>query len=107
MEALGRLQTRSNMTVGPDQRSVVVQKIEDEGTSSPFIARLLLGMFYLRNLIIDAFDALHEMMTSHLFNARDAARDIQATWEDHWKKVASGECVKVEGRTFRISENID
>ena len=113
MEALGRLQTRSNMTVGPDQRSVVVQKIEDEGTSSPFIARLMLGIFYLRNLIIsdkahrDAFDELHEMMTSHLFNARDSARDIQASWEDHWKNVSSGECVKVEGRTFRISENID
>jgi hypothetical protein len=113
MAALERLEARSNMNVRPDQRSVIVQKMEDEGTSSPFIARMLLGIFYLRNLVISdnarrgAFDELHEIMTSHLFNARDAARDIQTTWENHRKKVASGECVKVEGRTFRISENID
>jgi hypothetical protein len=113
MAALGRFQTRSNMTVCPDQRSVVVQKMEDEGTSSPFMARMLLGMLYLRSLVVsdkarrDEFDGLHEMMTSHLFNARDAARDIQSTWESHRQKVASGACVKVEGRTFRISENID
>ena len=113
MAALGRFQTRSNMTVRPDQRSIVIQKMEDEGTSSPFMARMLLGMLYLRNLVIndrarrDAFDELHEMMTSHLFNARDTARDIEATWEAHRQKVASGACVTVEGRTFRISENID
>jgi hypothetical protein len=45
MAALGRFQAGSNMTVRPDQRSVVVQKMEDEGTSSPFIARMVLGMF--------------------------------------------------------------
>lgn len=113
MAALGRLQARSNMRVLPEQRSVIIQKVEDEGTSSPFIARMLLGIFYLRNLVISdnarrgAFDELHEVMMSHLFGARDAARDIQSIWENHRKKVVSGECVKVEGRAFRVGESID
>jgi hypothetical protein len=46
-------------------------------------------------------------MTSHLFNARDAAREIEATWNGHRAKVASGECVRTDGRAIHISENID
>jgi len=46
-------------------------------------------------------------MTSHLFNARDAARAIVVTWEGHRAKVASGECVQIDGRAIHITEHID
>lgn len=110
---LGRFQSRSNMVVRPDATRVVIQKVRDEGTSSPFVARIFLGLLYLRNLILDdktrrdEFDRLHEVMTSHLFNARDAAQTIQATWEAHREKVARGESVRIEGRRIHITESID
>lgn len=110
---LGRFQSQSNMTVHPDATRVVVQKVQDEGTSSPFIARIFLGLLYLRNLALedkaarDEFDRLHEVMTSHLFNARDAAREIEAAWKGHRTKVATGECVRIDGRAIHITEHID
>jgi hypothetical protein len=110
---LGRFQTQSNMVVRPDSTRVVIQKVRDEGTSSPFVARIFLGLLYLRNLALedkvarDEFDRLHEVMTSHLFNARDAARGIEATWEGHRAKVASGECVRIDGLVTHITENVD
>ncbi|MGO9930443.1 MAG: hypothetical protein ACLPV8_01300 [Steroidobacteraceae bacterium] len=113
MAALGRFQSRSNMVVRPDATRVVIQKVRDEGTSSPFVARIFLGLLYLRNLALedkaarDEFDRLHDVMTSHLFNARDAAREIEATWEGHCAKVACGECVRIDGRLIHITEHID
>ena len=111
--ALGRFQAGSNMVVRPDSTRLIIQRVQDEGTSSPFIARIFLGLLYLRNLALndkagrEKFDNLHEAMTSHLFNARDAVREIEETWGSHREKVASGECVRTDGRAIHITGNID
>lgn len=113
MATLERFQTQSNMVVRLDDTPVVIQKVRDEGTSSPFVARIFLGLLYLRNLGIevktrrDEFDRLHEIMTSHLFNARDASLSIGAIWEGHRKKITSGECIRIDGRHIHITESID
>ena len=48
---LERLQQRSNMTVRLDPGKFVVQKFADEGTSSPFMSRLFLGVLTLAELL--------------------------------------------------------
>jgi hypothetical protein len=50
-EMLTRIQKQSNMTVRVDPTSFVVQKFADEGSSSPFMARLFLGIMRLRDAV--------------------------------------------------------
>lgn len=46
---LARCHRQSNMVVRLDETSWVVKKSADEGSSSPFMARLLLSLFKLRD----------------------------------------------------------
>lgn len=45
---LERLHRQSNMVVRPEDANWVVKKFADEGSSSPFMARLLIGILRLR-----------------------------------------------------------
>lgn len=110
---LTRIQRQSNMVVRSDQTKWVVKKIADEGTRSPFIARILLGIMRLRDVVYpdspnhDNFDKAYEFVTSSLLNARTAVRNIVQLWEEHVRKVTSGEIARLKGRAIHIEENID
>ncbi len=109
---LTRIQRQSNMVVRSDQTKWVVQKVADEGTRSPFIARILLGILCLRDVAYpdpanrDNFDKAYEFVTSSLLNARTAAQQIVRMWEDHVRKVSSGEIARLKGRAIHIDETI-
>lgn len=106
-------QRQSNMKVRPDTGHFVVQKIADEGTGTPFIARIMLGIMTLRNTVYadetgrDEFDRLYESVTSSLFNARTSLQDIVGAWEEHNRKIASGEIAQIRGGNLHIAESID
>ena len=53
MQTLGFFQGRSNMRIERHDPKGVVQKFGDEGTSTPFIARLMLGVMHIRNAAYD------------------------------------------------------
>src|SRR5574337_1211848 len=107
-----RIHQQSNMIVRPDQTKWVVQKVADEGTRSPFVARILLGEPRLRDMVYpdpakcDNFDKAYEFVISSLLNARTAAQQIIQMWEDHVRKVTSGEIVRLKGQAIHIDENI-
>lgn len=107
-----RIQQQSNMVVRTDQTKWVVQKVADEGTQSPFIARILLGILRLRDMVYpdpvhrDNFDKAYQFVTSSLLNARTAAQQIIQMWEDHVRKVASGEIARLNGQAIHIDESI-
>lgn len=109
---LTRIHQQWNMIVRPDQTKWVVQKVGDEGTRSPFIARILLGVLCLRDMVYpdpakcDNFDKAYEFVTSSLLNARTAAQQILQLWGDHVRKVASGEIAGLKGRVIHIEEDI-
>jgi len=71
-EMLTRIHSQTNMVVSPDRTQLVPQKISDEGTRSPFIARLLMGILRLRDLaFLDAtarepFDSRFEFIVSSI-----------------------------------------
>lgn len=48
---LDRIQSQSNMVVRVEQPKWTIQKVSDEGTQTPFIARLFLGVVKMRDLI--------------------------------------------------------
>jgi hypothetical protein len=113
LEGLRRFQRQSNMVVKPPAGQWVVQKIADEGTTSPFVARILLGVLRLRDVVYtdtqerEKFDKLFEQMTSALSSAREAARDIGTLWQNHADKVSSGAIVRRKGNVLHIEESID
>ncbi len=112
-ELLGRIQGQTNMNVKAEKPRWTISKVSDEGTTSPFMARLSLGILRLRDVVLpddntrEAFDKAFEFAVMTLFNARTTAKDIIETITDHRRKVSLGEAAKLDGYTIRVSESID
>ena len=112
-EMLNRIQRQSNMVVRSGEGKWIIQKFADEGSTSPFMARLLMGVMRLRDLVYsdhakrDKFDKPYEFVNSSLMNARTTAKEIGKLWREHAQKVASGEIARVQGRSIQIDESID
>lgn len=111
-QMLGRIQRQSNMVVRPVQPNWTVQKVADEGSSSPFMARLMIGMLRLRDTVFDSpdrdtFDKPYDFVLKSLFSARDAMGQLRKVWKEHERKVAAGEVARVKGNTLHVDENVD
>jgi hypothetical protein len=112
-DMLNRFQRQSNMVVRPPQGNLVIQKIADEGTASPFIARLFLGLLRLRDAVYsDAaarknFDEVFDLVLTPLMNARTTAKETADLWTAHAKRVSSGEIVQRQRHAIHIDESID
>jgi hypothetical protein len=112
-DMLTRFQQRSNMLVKQPQSQWVVQKLADEGSASPFMARLFMGLMRLRDAVYpdpaarESFDKAFEFVPNSLFTARTAAKEISELWSVHARKVATGEAVRRQGAAIHIDENID
>ncbi len=110
---LAGIQSQSSMIVRPDQTNWVVQKVGDEGSQSPFMARLLIGVLHLRDAVFadkatrDKFDKAYELASSSLLSARSIVKDVAKMWSTHARKVAAGEVARLKGRTIEIDESID
>jgi hypothetical protein len=111
-ELLGRIQRQSNVVVRTDPTELVLQKFADEGTSSPFIARLFLGVMQLRDAVFpdpterQKFDKAYNGFDTFL-GIRNTAKNIVTMWKGHVDKVASGEIVVIRGSTIEINNSID
>lgn len=112
-EMLRRFQQQSNMVVRTPAASWVIQKAADEGSQSPFMARILIGILRLRDAVYPkpadrgTFDKRYDVATSALFTARAAAEEVQRLWSEHARKVASGEIARVAAGAIRIDESIE
>jgi len=112
-EMLTRLQRQSNMIVRRTEPNWIVQKYADEGSTSPFMARLYLGILRLRDITYpdpasrDTFDKRYEFAISSLMNARTTEKEIANLWREHIRKVASGEIARLQGKVIHIDENVD
>jgi hypothetical protein len=110
---LNQIQRRSNMLVRSDPGQFVVQKFADEGASSPFMARIFLGIFRLRDAVYpeppgrEDFDKRYDYVIQALFNARASLQKVVALWDEHARKVATGQIVRHEGQHIHIEESID
>jgi len=110
---LGRIQRQSNMVVRPEETNWVVKKIADEGSQSPFIARLMIGLLKLRGTVFsdqpsrERFDKAYDVVLTSLFSARTAMNEVLRVWEQHERRIASGEAARVQGRQMYIDETVD
>jgi hypothetical protein len=112
-DLLVRFQRQSNMRVKEDPGHFVIQKLADEGASSPFMARIFLNILRLREQVYtnpekrDHFDKLFDYMSSALSTARASSQEIDRILKEHTRKISSGEIVQFDGQNVRISESID
>ena len=109
---LSRIQRQSNMVVRPVQPNWTIQKVADEGSSSPLIARLMIGTLRLRDNVFDhtnrdAFDKPYDFVLKSLFGARNAMRQLTKVWQEHERRVTSGEVARVEINSIRVDESVD
>lgn len=112
-DMLTEFQQRSNMLVKQPQSQWVVQKLADEGSASPFMARLFMGLMRLRDVVYsdpvtrESFDKAFDFVPTSLFSARTTVKEISELWTGHARKVATGEVVRRQGLAIHIDENID
>ncbi|MEO8726860.1 MAG: hypothetical protein ABI383_12165, partial [Acidobacteriaceae bacterium] len=105
---LHNLQSQSNMIVKPEQPKWIVSKISDEGTSTPFTARLFMGVIELRAQVFfdnkdrDAFDNLYESTLIALSEARATVKEIDRLLKDHRLKVSTGVAARLLDRTIYV-----
>jgi len=110
---LSRFNRQSNMVSKREQPSWTVTKMADEGTSSPFMARLFLNILDLRKSALqskaelDAFDKPYELVLMSSITVRDLAREIKDLIAGHRSRVAGGTGIRIEGRIVHVDEPID
>jgi hypothetical protein len=109
-----RTARQSNLVIKPDERPKwVVENIGNEGTSSPFIARLFLGVLNLRNQAklnatqLEQFDKAYERVMVGVDTIRTTAKTLIGTYASHCKKIEQGQGVKISGNTIHVTESIN
>jgi hypothetical protein len=106
--SLQRFQSQSNMIVKPEQPSWIVSKMSDEGSSSPFMARLFMGVLTIRDRVFlerkdrESFDKPYENALTALSDARATAKEIDRLLKEHKQKVSTGEAARLVGKTIHV-----
>jgi hypothetical protein len=102
------------MTVRAEKPKLTISEYADEGTASPFIARLFLGILHLRDAVVfsnnkerEKFDKVYHFVLETLINARTTSKEIIQTLTEHSRKVSQGEIARLDGHVIRISEPIE
>lgn len=98
----------------------VLQKTRDEGTGNPYIARMFLGMFELRDMALSClyptenqekvrfeFDKIYGPVLDALDACRKSTRELEALWANYIKKIEMGLIVSFDKNTIHVSESID
>jgi hypothetical protein len=106
--ALRKFQAQSNMVVKPEQPTWTVSKMGDEGTSTPFIARLFMGVLNIRERVFfekedrDLFDKPYEATLISMSDARVTAKEIHRLVREHKSKVSTGEIARLVGKAVHV-----
>ncbi len=112
-QLLARIRNQSNMMVISDPTEFVVQKFAEEGSRSPFMARIFMGVLRLRDVIFpdsksrDPFDKAYEFVMMTLLNARVSAKEIKTMVDKHVTAVSAGQAARIQGPNIQVEEPID
>ena len=92
----------------------VLRIIKNSGTEDPFNARLMFGIFDLRDKMVKnneqdrlQFDKLYTPILETLEETQEAINTLKSIIVDHKAKVENGEIIEFQGDTIQINETID
>lgn len=113
-EMANRMARQSNLVIKPDRRpKMVIHKARDEGTSSPFVARIFLGLCVLRDEAIadkslrERFDKSFEGVLTGLDTLRDTAILTNKLYSSHRDAVACGKIARIANGDIYVDESVD
>jgi hypothetical protein len=113
VELMGTISKRSTgMVVRAELPQFAIVKLLDEGTSTPFVARLYMTPSTIRDAAftskdeIAEYDKLFQFMLNHLVDVRKTAQAIVSLWTTYAARVASGEIARYDN-ALHIDEPID
>ncbi len=110
---LQRIQSQSNMRVALHSPGWVFQKFADEGSRSPFMTRLFIGVTRVRDQVYfdkastDAFDNAYNFALTTMLDVRTLAAEIVSLIQNYSLRVSSGTIAQISGNNIRIDESID
>lgn len=108
---MDRLRNQSNMAVRQVQTKYVMEKMADEETTTPFMARVFMGILQLRDTAFpdekdrQGFDRTLDEALTPLMSARTAANEIRTLWDMHREDIASGRAVRIRDGGFEVVGN--
>jgi hypothetical protein len=103
-----RLGNQSSMVVRQAEPKFTMEKMGDEGSTTPFLARILLGLLHIREMAyLDeterlSFDKVLDQALQPLLAARASARQIHEMWKTHCEKVLAGEVARMQGEAIHV-----
>jgi len=108
-----RTARQSNLVIRPDKRpSLVMEEIANEGTESPFIARLYLGICNLRDQALrvqadqEKFYKTFDGLMSAVGSMRKESAELIEEFTSHRRKIEQGEGVTVGNGVIRVTGSI-
>ncbi len=91
-----------------------VQKISDEWTSSPWVARCFLQIMQIRDLVFlrdskekTRFEFLHSKILENLTIANNSRKDIFKLLDEHYDKFQKGIIYSKQWEHYMLNESID
>lgn len=109
-----QIQQRSNMKVQQQQQQLVLAKLLDEGTETPFISRLWITPIAMRDNALGGdkakvaeFDSIYQSVLNDLTSLRRMGKETIELWKAHQARVDSGEIVRVKQGLIETDETID
>jgi len=102
----------SNLTVRPQHQEFTIAHLMDEGTSTPFIARLWLTPLHLRDLVlhepadIEVFDTTYASILNDLTTLRRIGRETLDLWNGHAQRIRNGEIIRYQNG-IHVDQTID
>jgi hypothetical protein len=110
---LVKLCQQSNFVIKKEEPSWTWTKMADEGTSSPFMARLFLNLPHLsksalaQKADLEAFEKPYQLVLTSSMTVRDLVKTIREMVTEHRRNVADGVGARIAGRSVHIDEPID
>lgn len=108
---LRNIQTRGGLDVKPSSgHKFVIKPFCDEGTTSPFVTRIVFAPMQMADVLGPRRDALleaHRMLITTLMEIRDIRKEVHRVWRDYERDLDEGKIVQQQGPHVRISKNVD
>jgi hypothetical protein len=106
---------RSNLTLRRPPQQFTIAHMMNEGTSTPFIARLFMTpITTMRDMVlgndkekIGEFDRIYGAVITDLSTLRRIGKETIDLWSEHQAKVMSGQVARNQGIHIQVDETVD